>query len=32
MLDQEEKPDVSYQNVGGMGGEKQEVQEAVELP
>lgn len=32
MLGHEEKPDVSYQDVGGMDGEKQEVREAVELP
>ena len=32
MLGQEEKPDVSYQDVGGMDSQKQEIREAVELP
>ena len=32
MLGQEEKPDVSYQDVGGMDAQKQEIREAVELP
>lgn len=32
MLSQEEKPDVSYQDVGGMDAQKQEIREAVELP
>jgi 26S proteasome regulatory subunit T3 len=32
MLGKEEKPDVSYQDVGGMDSQKQEIREAVELP
>jgi len=32
MLGKEEKPDVSYQDVGGMDTQKQEIREAVELP
>lgn len=32
MLGQEEKPDVSYSDVGGMDLQKQEIREAVELP
>ncbi len=32
MLGKEEKPDVSYQDVGGMDAQKQEIREAVELP
>ena len=32
MLGKEEKPDVTYQDVGGMDSQKQEIQEAVELP
>ncbi|KAG6868275.1 26S proteasome regulatory subunit 6B [Termitomyces sp. T159_Od127] len=32
MLAQEEKPDVTYQDVGGMDSQKQEIREAVELP
>jgi 26S proteasome regulatory subunit T3 len=32
MLGQEEKPDVTYQDVGGMDTQKQEIREAVELP
>jgi 26S proteasome regulatory subunit T3 len=32
MLGKEEKPDVTYQDVGGMDLQKQEIREAVELP
>jgi 26S proteasome regulatory subunit T3 len=32
MLGAEEKPDVTYQDVGGMDSQKQEIREAVELP
>lgn len=32
MLGKEEKPDVSYQDIGGMDLQKQEIREAVELP
>jgi 26S proteasome regulatory subunit T3 len=32
MLGAEEKPDVTYQDVGGMDAQKQEIREAVELP
>jgi 26S proteasome regulatory subunit T3 len=32
MLGKEEKPDVAYQDVGGMDSQKQEIREAVELP
>jgi len=32
MLTKEEKPDVAYQDVGGMDAQKQEIREAVELP
>lgn len=32
MLGKEEKPDVTYQDVGGMDTQKQEIREAVELP
>ena len=32
MLGAEEKPDVGYQDVGGMDSQKQEIREAVELP
>ena len=32
MLGKEEKPDVTYQDVGGMDAQKQEIREAVELP
>ncbi|OLL21865.1 26S protease regulatory subunit 6B [Neolecta irregularis DAH-3] len=32
MLGAEEKPDVSYQDVGGLDMQKQEIREAVELP
>lgn len=32
MLGKEEKPDVSYSDVGGMDSQKQEIREAVELP
>ncbi|KAG6865024.1 26S proteasome regulatory subunit 6B [Blastosporella zonata] len=32
MLGKEEKPDVTYQDVGGMDSQKQEIREAVELP
>lgn len=32
MLGAEEKPDVTYQDVGGMDTQKQEIREAVELP
>ncbi|KAJ7063174.1 26S proteasome subunit P45 [Mycena amicta] len=32
MLGKEEKPDVKYQDVGGMDSQKQEIREAVELP
>jgi 26S proteasome regulatory subunit T3 len=32
MLAADEKPDVSYQDVGGMDSQKQEIREAVELP
>jgi len=32
MLGQEERPDVTYQDVGGMDTQKQEIREAVELP
>ena len=32
MLSQEDKPDVTYQDVGGMDSQKQEIREAVELP
>lgn len=32
MLGADEKPDVSYQEVGGMDSQKQEIREAVELP
>ncbi|KAJ7632490.1 26S proteasome subunit P45 [Roridomyces roridus] len=32
MLGKEEKPDVGYQDVGGMDSQKQEIREAVELP
>ncbi|KAF8758627.1 AAA ATPase family [Rhizoctonia solani] len=32
MLGHDEKPDVSYQDIGGMDSQKQEIREAVELP
>ncbi|CAE7130458.1 unnamed protein product [Rhizoctonia solani] len=32
MLGHDEKPDVSYQDIGGMDAQKQEIREAVELP
>ncbi|OJT10759.1 26S protease regulatory subunit 6B [Trametes pubescens] len=32
MLGKEEKPDVTYQDIGGMDAQKQEIREAVELP
>ncbi|KAH9997643.1 P-loop containing nucleoside triphosphate hydrolase protein [Russula vinacea] len=32
MLGAEEKPDITYQDVGGMDSQKQEIREAVELP
>ncbi|PVG02802.1 26S proteasome subunit P45 [Serendipita vermifera] len=32
MLGAEQKPDVTYQDVGGMDSQKQEIREAVELP
>ena len=32
MLGKEEKPDVTYSDVGGMDSQKQEIREAVELP
>lgn len=32
MLGAEERPDVTYQDVGGMDAQKQEIREAVELP
>ena len=32
MLGADEKPDVTYQDVGGMDSQKQEIREAVELP
>ena len=32
MLGTDEKPDVTYQDVGGMDSQKQEIREAVELP
>jgi len=32
MLGAGEKPDVTYQDVGGMDSQKQEIREAVELP
>ena len=32
MLGQEEKPDVTYSDVGGMDSQKQETREAVDLP
>jgi len=32
MLGKEEKPDVSYSDVGGLDSQKQEIREAVELP
>ncbi|KZT26265.1 26S proteasome subunit P45 [Neolentinus lepideus HHB14362 ss-1] len=32
MLGKEEKPDVAYQDIGGMDSQKQEIREAVELP
>ncbi|KAI0093883.1 26S proteasome subunit P45 [Irpex rosettiformis] len=32
MLGKEEKPDVTYSDVGGMDAQKQEIREAVELP
>ncbi|KAH9856947.1 26S proteasome subunit P45 [Lenzites betulinus] len=32
MLGKEERPDVSYQDIGGMDAQKQEIREAVELP
>lgn len=32
MLTKEEKPDVTYSDVGGMDSQKQEIREAVELP
>jgi 26S proteasome regulatory subunit T3 len=32
MLGAEERPDVTYQDVGGMDSQKQEIREAVELP
>ena len=32
MMQVEEKPDVTYQDVGGLDSQKQEIREAVELP
>ena len=32
MMQVEEKPDVTYQDIGGMDSQKQEIREAVELP
>jgi hypothetical protein len=32
MLGHDEKPDVAYQDIGGMDAQKQEIREAVELP
>ena len=32
MLGKEERPDVTYQDIGGMDAQKQEIREAVELP
>jgi ATP-dependent 26S proteasome regulatory subunit len=32
MLGAEEKPDVKYEDVGGLDSQKQEIREAVELP
>lgn len=32
ILDKEKKPDVRYQDIGGMDLQKQEIREAVELP
>ena len=32
MLGEDEKPDVTYADVGGMDMQKQEIREAVELP
>lgn len=32
MLGKEERPDVTYQDIGGMDSQKQEIREAVELP
>lgn len=32
MLGKEERPDVAYQDIGGMDAQKQEIREAVELP
>ena len=32
MLGQDEKPDVTYADVGGLDMQKQEIREAVELP
>jgi 26S proteasome regulatory subunit T3 len=32
VMSQTERPDVSYQDIGGMDIQKQEIREAVELP
>ncbi len=32
MLGADEKPDVRYEDVGGLDAQKQEIREAVELP
>jgi 26S proteasome regulatory subunit T3 len=32
MLGTDEKPDVRYEDVGGLDAQKQEIREAVELP